>query len=86
MPQTSELYSTRTMKPMSSMELLAWVAERERTYQETLAVWSSHCPRLAIWEDTLLDGLVRVERSPSSRTSRVALTDRGRAALRETRG
>ena len=66
---------------MSTMELLEWVAERERTYDETLAVWSSHCPRLAIWEDTLLDGLVRVERSPSSRTSIVALTDRGRAAL-----
>jgi hypothetical protein len=66
---------------MSTMELLAWVAERERTYDETLAVWSSHCPRLAIWEDTLLDGLIRVERSPSSYASVVALTERGRAAL-----
>ena len=69
---------------MSTIELLEWVAERERTYDETLAVWSSHCPRLAIWEDTLLDGLIRVERSPSSHTSVVALTERGRAALHDT--
>ena len=73
------------MGTMSTMELLEWVAERERTYHETLAAWSSHCPHLSIWEDTLIDGLVRVERSPSSRTSMVALTDRGRAALGETR-
>jgi hypothetical protein len=70
---------------MSTIELLEWVAERERTYDETLAVWSSHCPRLAIWEDTLLDGLIRVERLPSSRRSMVALTESGSAALRDAR-
>src|SRR5262245_24815946 len=65
----------------ATLELLEWVARRERTYVETLAVWSSHCPRLTIWEDTLIEGLVRIERSPSARGSIVALSDRGRAAL-----
>ena len=65
----------------ATLELLEWVARGERTYEETLAVWSSHCPRLTIWEDTVIEGLVRIRRSPASRSSIVALSDRGRAAL-----
>jgi len=57
------------------LELLSWVAERPRTYAETIEAWKSHCPRLTIWEDALLDGLIRVERG------RVVLTGRGRAAV-----
>jgi hypothetical protein len=42
-------------------ELLAWVAERPRSYRDTMEAWSSHCPRLTVWEDALADGLVHVE-------------------------
>jgi hypothetical protein len=45
-----------------TLELLAWIAERSRTYPETIEVWKSSCPRLTVWEDALADGLVRVER------------------------
>jgi hypothetical protein len=45
-----------------TLELLAWIAERPRTYPETIEVWKSSCPRLTVWEDALSDGLVRVER------------------------
>jgi hypothetical protein len=45
-----------------TLELLAWIAERPRTYPETLEVWKSSCPRLTVWEDALSDGLVHVER------------------------
>jgi hypothetical protein len=45
-----------------TLELLAWIAERPRTYPETIDVWKSSCPRLTVWEDALSDGLVRVER------------------------
>jgi hypothetical protein len=45
-----------------SLQLLAWIAERPRTYVETIETWKSSCPRLTVWEDALSDGLVRVER------------------------
>lgn len=65
-------------------ELLAWVESHRATYAETMAAWTSHCPRLTIWEDALIDGLVRVERTAAGE-SRVGLTDRGRAALAQAR-
>jgi hypothetical protein len=45
-----------------TLQLLAWIAERPRTYPETIDAWKSSCPRLTVWEDALSDGLVRVER------------------------
>ena len=45
-----------------TVELLAWIAERRRTYSDTIEVWKSSCPRLTVWEDALSDGLIRVER------------------------
>jgi hypothetical protein len=58
-----------------TVQLLEWLAERPRTYAETMEAWRSHCPRLTIWEDALADGLVRVERS------RVLLTATGQAVV-----
>jgi hypothetical protein len=45
-----------------TLQLLTWIAERPRTYPETIEAWKSSCPRLTVWEDALTDGLVRVER------------------------
>jgi hypothetical protein len=56
-------------------ELLDWVSRRPRTYTETMEAWQSHCPRLLVWEDALLAGLVRVA------GGRVAVTHAGAAAL-----
>jgi hypothetical protein len=42
-------------------QLLAWLAERSRSYAETVEVWQTSCPRLAVWEDALADDLVRVD-------------------------
>jgi hypothetical protein len=44
-----------------TIQLLAWIAERSPGYTETLEVWRTSCPRLAVWEDALADGLVRVD-------------------------
>jgi hypothetical protein len=57
------------------LEFLAWVAARPRTYGEAMEAWRSNCPRHAVWEDALADGLIEVERVA------VALTPRGRRAL-----
>ena len=45
-----------------TLQLLAWIAERPRTYPETMEAWKSSCPRLTVWEDAVADGLVEVER------------------------
>ena len=44
-----------------TLQLLAWIAERSRTYPETIEVWKSSCP-LDRLGDAVSDGLVRVER------------------------
>jgi hypothetical protein len=59
----------------STLELLDWVSTRPRTYSETMEAWRSHCPRLLVWEDALLAGLVRVA------DGHVMLTRTGRSAL-----
>jgi hypothetical protein len=58
-----------------TIQLLTWLAERPRSYAETIDVWKTSCPRLSIWEDALADDLVRVARG------RVSLTAAGRLIL-----
>ena len=57
-----------------TLELLAWIHARPRTYAETIDAWGSHCPRLSVWEDALADGLVAVVRRPDAGRSTVVLT------------
>ena len=66
----------------TTLDLLSWLSDRPRTYDETMDAWRTSCPRLSIWEDALEDGLVRVKRSADGRAdAAVMLTARGRAAL-----
>ncbi len=64
-----------------TLEFLAWVARRRRTYADAMEAWRSSCPRHTVWEDALQDGLVRVEGEGAMHESEVTLTARGRAAL-----
>jgi hypothetical protein len=65
-----------------TVELLAWIASRPRTYAEAIEAWTSNCPRLSVWDDAIEDGLVQVARSPGDAGgAAVALTPRGRALL-----
>ena len=41
-------------------QLLAWIAERSRSYEETIEAWKTSCPRLSVWEDALADGRLSV--------------------------
>ncbi len=61
-------------------ELLSWLSMRPRTYDDTIEAWHSHCPRLTVWEDALIDGLIRIARGANG-SSTVGLTERGRTAL-----
>jgi hypothetical protein len=64
-----------------TLQFLAWVAEAPRTYAQAMDAWRSTCPRLSIWEDAILDGLVAFEGGATRNQSRVTLTPKGRAAL-----
>jgi hypothetical protein len=59
-------------------QFLDWVTSGKRTHADVMAAWQSSCPRLSIWEDAMIEGLVKfagdVDRS-------VVVTDRGRALL-----
>jgi hypothetical protein len=59
----------------STVQLLVWIAEQSRSYAETIEVWKTSCPRLAVWEDALADDLVRIDRGC------VLLTAAGRELL-----
>jgi hypothetical protein len=61
----------------NTMELLSWLSARPRTYTDAMEAWRSHCPRLTVWEDALIDGLIKVERAGA----RVVLTPLGERAL-----
>jgi hypothetical protein len=71
-----------------TIELLAWVAARPRTYAEAMDAWRSNCPRHPVWDDAVIDGLIRIDGGGAMARSAVTLTPRGRArlaALREAR-
>lgn len=64
------------------LQFLAWLEEWPRSYDETMAAWRSHCPRLSVWEDALAEGLVRIEyREHAAGGALVRATERGRALL-----
>ena len=65
-----------------TLQFLAWVAEAPRTYAQAMEAWRSTCPRLSIWEDAILDGLVAFAGGATRNQSRVMLTPKGRAFLR----
>ena len=69
-----------------TLELLNWVAEHPRTYDETMAAWRTSCPRMPIWENATGDGLVTVTAGDDdANPPRVCLTPLGRA-VRDRRG
>jgi hypothetical protein len=63
-------------------DLLAWLDESPRTYEETLDAWKTSCPHLAVWDDAVSAGLVRIERDAAG-APQVRLTEPGRLLLEE---
>ena len=64
------------------LQLLEWISCRPRSYAETMDAWRRSCPRLTIWEDALISGLVQLEMDGyTAPDSRVGLTAFGRSAL-----
>src|SRR5262249_57013267 len=74
------------------IQFLTWVADRPRTYADAMDAWRTSCPRLSVWEDAIIEDLVRIEgngagrgasRGASRGTSAVTLTRHGRAVLQK---
>jgi hypothetical protein len=62
------------------IQFLSWVADRPRSYAQTMEAWRTSCPRLSVWEDAVIDDLVRVDGDHRA----VTLTPRGHAVLRQS--
>jgi len=63
-----------------TLQFLDWLAERPRSYGETMDAWRTSCPRLSIWEDAVREGLVELGEG-RWRDREVLLTRRGRLVL-----
>jgi hypothetical protein len=71
----SRRVSPQTAPQLLLRELLEWIGDRRRSYDDTIEAWRSSCPRHPVLDDAFTDGLVRVEDGV------VLLTERGRALL-----
>jgi hypothetical protein len=60
------------------IQFLAWIADRPRNYAQTMDAWRSSCPRLSVWEDAIIEGLIRIE---SNANRSIRLTPQGAAIL-----
>jgi hypothetical protein len=65
------------------VDLLLWLSDRERTYQDVLDVWRTSCPRLPVWEDAKDRGFVAQENSVGRELVRI--TPAGSAFLQQQR-
>lgn len=45
-----------------TFDLLSWIDGRTRSYEETIEAWKTSCPRLSVWDDAVIEGLVRIDR------------------------
>lgn len=64
-----------------TVQFLSWVADRPRSYADTMEAWHTTCPRLTVWEDAVSDGLICLESRGAMRDAKVLLTARGRKLL-----
>lgn len=65
------------------LDLLEWVANRQRTYDEVMNAWRTSCPRLPVWEDANDRGLITTEYVDGR--SIVRITSSGLALLERRR-
>ncbi len=82
--KTSAETSEQAAAAALTLQFLDYIADG-RTYGETMEAWRSTCPRMPIWEDAVRHGLVRIENGGAMSSSRIVLTARGTARLRQNK-
>jgi DNA-binding PadR family transcriptional regulator len=65
------------------LDLLEWLARRDRSYEEVMNAWRTSCPKLPVWEEANDRGLV--EREEARGRSIVRISSSGRALLERRR-
>jgi hypothetical protein len=66
------------------LDMLEWLAEAPRTYDQTMEAWRTSCPRLTVWEDAIERDFVRRE-SAEGGPAIVVVTAAGRRYLHDHR-
>ena len=62
------------------LDLVEWIAQGPRPYQDVMDVWRTFCPRLTVWEDAVDRGYLERRTTPGCGVE-VAITAHGRAFL-----
>ena len=57
------------------LDLLEWLAQKDRSYEEVMNAWRTSCPRLPVWEDANDQGWVMTQQGV------VKITEAGLAYL-----
>ena len=70
---------TDTVVEALILDLLEWLAERDRSYDEAIGAWRTSCPRLPVWEDAVDRGLI--VREDTNEKSTMTVTASGLALL-----
>jgi hypothetical protein len=65
------------------LDLLEWIVEHDRSYEEVMDAWRTSCPRLPVWEDANDRGLVM--RQEMNGRCMVRITPSGLALLAQRR-
>jgi D-3-phosphoglycerate dehydrogenase len=65
------------------LDLLEWLAKRDRSYEEVMDAWRTSCSRLPVWEDANDRGFVMKEQVRGR--CMVRLTSAGIALLEQRR-
>ena len=65
------------------LDLLEWLATRDRSYEEVLDAWRTSCPKLPVWEEANERGLLKIEDTDGCSIVRVNAA--GRALLEGNR-
>ncbi len=65
------------------LDLLEWLARRERTYEDAINAWRTSCPKLPVWEEASDRGLVT--REVKNGYSAARITPQGAELLRQRR-
>jgi hypothetical protein len=63
------------------LDLLAWIGPDGRPYAEVMEAWRTSCPRLPVWEEANLRGLIEQGSRPGVGRW-VSLSDEGRRCAR----
>jgi hypothetical protein len=65
------------------LDLLEWLAKRERSYEEVMDAWRTSCPKLPVWEDATDRGFVAFDAAAGRNV--VRLTASGLAFMQQHR-